>query len=119
QGRVGRVRRRDGAGRDPGGTAPRDCGDHARRGRGAGPRARRARGRGGEGDVRDDRALMIRRALGIALIVLVLATLAGCGDGNGTPTLQVSAAASLKNAFEDYGSSFKDADVSYSFAGSD
>ena len=35
------------------------------------------------------------------------------------PTLRVSAAASLKNAFEDYGASFEDADVSFSFAGSD
>ena len=62
---------------------------------------------------------MTRRALGIALIGLMVAALGGCGDDNGTPTLRVSAAASLKNAFEDYGSLFKDADVSYSFAGSD
>ena len=62
---------------------------------------------------------MTRRALGVVLVVLVLAALAGCGDDNGTPTLRVSAAASLKNAFEDYGALFNDADVSYSFAGSD
>ena len=61
---------------------------------------------------------MTRRALGIAIVVLMLAALWGCGD-DGAPTLRVSAAASLKNAFEGYGSSFKDADVSYSFAGSD
>ncbi len=37
----------------------------------------------------------------------------------GSPTLRVSAASSLKNAFQDYGSSFDDANVSFSFAGSD
>jgi molybdate transport system substrate-binding protein len=48
---------------------------------------------------------------------LIAVALVGCG-GDDT-TLRVSAAASLKTAFADYGSSFKDADVSFSFAGSD
>jgi molybdate transport system substrate-binding protein len=54
----------------------------------------------------------------ICVAFLAIAVLAGCGGGNET-TLRVSAAASLKNAFEDYGGSFEDADVSFSFAGSD
>jgi molybdate transport system substrate-binding protein len=45
----------------------------------------------------------------------VAALLAGCGG----PTLKVSAAASLKRAFETYAKQFKSADVSFSFAGSD
>jgi molybdate transport system substrate-binding protein len=51
--------------------------------------------------------------------------LAACGgdDHGGSPggggTLTVSAAASLKNAFTDYGESFSGADVRLSFAGSD
>jgi molybdate transport system substrate-binding protein len=54
----------------------------------------------------------------ICVAFVAVAVLAGCGDG-GETTLRVSAAASLKNAFEDYGASFADADVSFSFAGSD
>jgi molybdate transport system substrate-binding protein len=50
--------------------------------------------------------------------LVVMAVLVGCGGGD-NPTLRVSAAASLKSAFEDYGSSFEDADPSFSFAGSD
>lgn len=49
---------------------------------------------------------------------VVMALLVGCGGGDET-TLRVSAAASLKTAFENYGASFKDADASFSFAGSD
>ena len=53
----------------------------------------------------------------------VLATLAliaaGCGGGDDTPTIKVSAAASLKQAFETYAKDFDAADVSFSFAGSD
>ena len=48
----------------------------------------------------------------------VMAMLVGCGGGDET-TLRVSAAASLKTAFENYGASFQDADASFSFAGSD
>jgi molybdate transport system substrate-binding protein len=52
-----------------------------------------------------------------ALLALALAA-AGCGGG-AEPTLRVSAAASLKQAFEDYAKSFEAAGVSFSFAGSD
>ena len=54
------------------------------------------------------------------LTILVLAV-AGCGDEEETakPRLTVSAAASLKTAFEDYAKSFDAATVRYSFAGSD
>jgi molybdate transport system substrate-binding protein len=50
----------------------------------------------------------------VALLVLV-----GCGGGDGQPQLRVSAAASLKSAFEDYGKSLHDARAAFSFAGSD
>ena len=43
---------------------------------------------------------------------------AGCG-GSGKPDLKVSAAASLKKAFTQYGSRFSDAKAHFSFAGSD
>ena len=58
----------------------------------------------------------MRRLLGVLAAAAVLA--AGCG-GDEDPTLKVSAAASLKRAFEDYGDSFDTAGVSFSFAGSD
>jgi molybdate transport system substrate-binding protein len=57
------------------------------------------------------------RAIAIALLALA-AALPACGD-DGQPTLRVSAAASLKNAFEDYGSAFGAARTSFSFAGTD
>src|SRR4029078_799907 len=41
------------------------------------------------------------------------------GGGGNEPTLTVSAAASLKKAFESYAKDFKAAKVRYSFAGSD
>jgi molybdate transport system substrate-binding protein len=66
--------------------------------------------------------------LGI-LFALVALVLAGCGgddgsaasasDGGGTPQLTVSAAASLKTAFTEYGKQFSDANPKFSFAGSD
>ena len=55
----------------------------------------------------------------LCAVVIALAFLAGCGGDDDKPTLRVSAAASLKNAFEDYAASFDEADVSFSFAGSD
>jgi molybdate transport system substrate-binding protein len=58
------------------------------------------------------------RRLVLAGLVVALAA-GGCGEGSGRPTLKVSAAASLKPAFETYAEEFKDAKVSYSFAGSD
>src|SRR5215208_282996 len=55
----------------------------------------------------------------IGLGVVAAVVLAGCGGDQGKPTLRVSAAASLKQAFEDYGASVDSADVRFSFAGSD
>jgi molybdate transport system substrate-binding protein len=59
----------------------------------------------------------LRRALAVVVTVALVA--AGCGSGAGDPTIKVSAASSLKKAFEVYSKSFKGARVSYSFAGSD
>ena len=42
-----------------------------------------------------------------------------CGGGDGTPTLTVSAASSLKRAFTAYGREFASAHARFSFAGSD
>jgi molybdate transport system substrate-binding protein len=49
---------------------------------------------------------------------LAIAALAGCGSG-GKPTLTVSAAASLTNAFSAYARTFGGADLRVSFGGSD
>ena len=64
---------------------------------------------------------MRRLALCAAVLSLVAA---GCGDdssdsGSGKPQLTVSAAASLKQAFTEYGKQFPDASARFSFAGSD
>jgi molybdate transport system substrate-binding protein len=59
----------------------------------------------------------VSRAL-VALIASAVLLAAGCGN-SGEPTIKVSAAASLKRAFESYSDSFDAADVSFSFAGSD
>jgi len=59
----------------------------------------------------------MRRAL--ASIAVVALAAAGCGGGDGKPTIKVSAASSLKSAFESYARDFTAAKVSYSFAGSD
>ena len=59
----------------------------------------------------------MRHALVSAAVVALVA--AGCGGGNDKPTIKVSAAASLKSAFESYAKKFDAANVSYSFAGSD
>lgn len=64
------------------------------------------------------------RPVGILSLAL-LALVGGCGGGDdnggsgGKPTLTVSAAASLKQAFTAYGKQFPDANVRFSFAGSD
>jgi molybdate transport system substrate-binding protein len=70
-----------------------------------------------------------RRWLGFLLALVVLAVTA-CGedeqesnapaaDSADKPQLTVSAAASLKTAFSNYGKQFADADAKFSFAGSD
>jgi molybdate transport system substrate-binding protein len=60
----------------------------------------------------------MRRA---AVAGLIMAVLAGCGGGGGdeAPELTVSAAASLKQAFTQYGRDFPEARARFSFAGSD
>jgi molybdate transport system substrate-binding protein len=60
----------------------------------------------------------------VALAAALAALAAGCGDDGGAaaiqrPELTVSAAASLKKAFTDYGQSFDAAQARFSFAGSD
>ena len=63
------------------------------------------------------------RGRGLALLAAIALGAAACGgdDGSsgGTPPLTVSAAASLKTAFTEYGKQFRDADAKFSFAGSD
>jgi molybdate transport system substrate-binding protein len=58
-----------------------------------------------------------------ALLALLALTLAACGGGDagaaGKPPLTVSAAASLKTAFTQYGRQFPQAQTRFSFAGSD
>lgn len=58
---------------------------------------------------------------GRALAIAALLALAGCGGDGGSdrPRLTVSAAASLREAFEEYGARFEPATVRFSFAGSD
>ncbi len=55
----------------------------------------------------------------LALLALSLVTLAGCGGGGGGNDLTVSAATSLKDAFETYTERSGDARVRFSFGGSD
>ena len=76
----------------------------------------RERDRDREGDLGDGRALVRRTLRGRALVLRARARRLRRRTTT-QPTLRVSAAASLKNAFEDYGASFDDADVSFSFAG--
>src|SRR3954467_5906605 len=65
----------------------------------------------------------MKRELGALLACCVVAVTACGGDdsssGGSRPPLTVSAAASLKAAFTDYGKRFQDADARFSFAGSD
>ena len=60
----------------------------------------------------------MRHLLVSSATTLVLVALAGCGNTT-QPTLTVSAAASLKKAFESYAKDFDAANIRYSFAGSD
>jgi molybdate transport system substrate-binding protein len=57
----------------------------------------------------------------VALLLALLAGLAGCGEDEETakPRLTVSAAASLKTAFEEYAKDFGAGTARFSFAGSD
>jgi molybdate transport system substrate-binding protein len=59
----------------------------------------------------------VRDALAVLAAVALLG--AGCGGDDGKPTIKVSAASSLKTAFESYGKEFASAKASFSFAGSD
>jgi molybdate transport system substrate-binding protein len=63
----------------------------------------------------------VTRLSALAAGVLAGLALAGCGSGADShkPRLVVSAASSLKSAFEHYGERFPAAKVRYSFAGSD
>jgi molybdate transport system substrate-binding protein len=56
---------------------------------------------------------------GLAALVAAVLFAAGCGGGSDKTAIKVSAASSLKEAFEMYAKDFDPADVSYSFAGSD
>lgn len=63
-----------------------------------------------------------RGVLVAAVMLAVAVAVAGCGGGDDEPTTQrltVSAAASLKGAFEDYGERFEAVTARFSFAGSD
>jgi molybdate transport system substrate-binding protein len=68
---------------------------------------------------------MMRSGLALLLAVVVIGLAACDGDdaktsgGAAKPQLTVSAAASLKQAFTDYGKHFSDASARFSFAGSD
>ncbi|HWF31581.1 MAG TPA: molybdate ABC transporter substrate-binding protein [Solirubrobacteraceae bacterium] len=61
----------------------------------------------------------MRRASRLATCTALLCALAAAGCGSSAPTLRVSAAASLQQAFTSYAKSFAPARVSLSFAGSD
>jgi molybdate transport system substrate-binding protein len=63
----------------------------------------------------------VRRARWLAVATAAVMLAAGCGSSSGSskPTLTVSAAASLKKAFQRCATVFKDANVRFSFAGSD
>ena len=55
----------------------------------------------------------------MALAIAAAVALTGCGGNSGKPSLAVSAASSLTEAFTSYGTGFAGADVRLSFAGSD
>lgn len=54
-----------------------------------------------------------------AALLALAVLLAGCGSDGGTPEITVSAASSLKVAFNDYSADFEQADVRLAFGGSD
>jgi molybdate transport system substrate-binding protein len=61
----------------------------------------------------------MKRTVAVAVLAL---SLGGCGGGSGSgdhPSLTVAAASSLRNAFADYATQFKPANVRLSFGGSD
>jgi molybdate transport system substrate-binding protein len=66
---------------------------------------------------------MRTRGMLVLVLALVVVPLVACGDSAGDaaakPQLTVSAAASLKQAFTEYGKRFPDASARFSFAGSD
>jgi molybdate transport system substrate-binding protein len=62
---------------------------------------------------------MTRSRMTVSLAALALAACGGSGGNAGKPTLVVSAAASLKQAFTAYGAQFSAASARFSFAGSD
>ena len=62
---------------------------------------------------------MTLRGLLVSALVLALAGCGGDDEPGAKPRLTVSAAASLKGAFEDYGEDFDAATARFSFAGSD
>ena len=62
---------------------------------------------------------MRRLALCAAALSLAVAACAADSSDSGKPQLTVSAAASLKQAFTEYGKQFPDASARFSFAGSD
>src|SRR3954464_2064360 len=64
------------------------------------------------------------RGRGLAMLAAIALAAGACGgddssSSSGAPPLTVSAAASLKTAFTEYGKQFKHADAKFSFAGSD
>jgi molybdate transport system substrate-binding protein len=61
-----------------------------------------------------------RQRLALLCVACVSAALIGCGGGGSSkPSLNVSAAASLRKAFTEYGQGFSQARTRFSFAGSD
>jgi molybdate transport system substrate-binding protein len=58
-------------------------------------------------------------AIAGAAVIALASTVTGCGGGGRRPSLDISAAASLTQAFRLYGQQFGSATVHYSFAGSD
>jgi molybdate transport system substrate-binding protein len=61
----------------------------------------------------------MRRRVALAIVVAAIAGCGGSDDGRQRPTLVVTAASSLRNAFADYAKGFDPAVVRLSFGGSD
>lgn len=64
-------------------------------------------------------AAAARRGLALLCAGLASVSLLACGGGGGKPSLNVSAAASLREALTEYGKGFTQASTRFSFAGSD